>query len=995
MKKYLIALTITLTASLCYSQGVITTVAGTGTCCANADNASALLAYLQGPDGLTIDSLGNFYIWESQLGRIRKVSTSGTITTVAGIGGMFGSSGDGGPATSALLQGGTTHAGLAFDNAGNLYISDTNNHRIRKVNSSGVISTVAGNGSQGFSGDNGPATSAMLYYPEGIAVDAAGNLYIADTSNLRIRKVSPSGTITTVAGNGNVVFSGDGGPATSAALTSPNGVTVDNAGNIYIADGRRVRKVNTAGIISTVAGTGVAGSAGDGGPGTSAELKAANGITVDSAGNIYFADVSNQRIRKIDAAGIITTIAGNTLGYSGDGGLSTSALLATPHDVVLDAAGNIILTDTGNHRVRKIAASGGPSISATPGTLLFAYTIGGAIPAAQTMSISSSGAALSFSASASTTTGGNWLTVNPTSGTSPASLSVSVTPTGLPGGVYQGAITLTPSGAPSATFSVSLTVTGAGAPSFTAASIVNATGYQNKLAPDTVFAIFGSNMGPATLVAAAGPNYPLSLGGTSITFTPASGGSPIDAKLVYSVAGQIAGLLPSSIAPGPYAVRVTYNTLTSAPQNVNVVARSFGIATSNSAGSGVAQATIGNVNGGISLTRFTAGTIAFGGLNWTLGPTHPGDTVVLWGTGGGADPANDTGGTSGDQTAAGNFIVNVDGRPITPLYAGASSGYPGLWQVNFTLPADITLDCFASVQVSAGGELSNSVIIPIAGAGQASCVDPNTPSSILTKLDAGGNIVIGAFALGKIASSTTAVANETASGSILSFSAAEWLALTSGPLFGACRVYDRTYPVGGLDPSTPDAYLDAGSTLSLAGPNLAAGTVLTTVATPRGNAYAKTLAAGTLTGGTYTLAGAGGTQVGSFSVPTSFPASFTVTNFDTTTVVDRSKPLTFNWTGSSFDQVAIVVSTAVATATTRHLTTITCTVPGAPGSYSVPAAALAYLSPAAASGAAFGTIAVEGLGKPGSFTANLLAGGQIDWGTFSSNYGLSKNIAVQ
>ena len=244
------------------------------------------------------------------------------------------------------------------------------------------------------------------------------------------------------------------------------------------------------------------------------------------------------------------------------------------------------------------------------------------------------------------------------------------------------------------------------------------------------------------------------------------------------------------------------------------------------------------------------------------------------------------------------------------------------------------------VQVSAGGELSNSVIIPIAGVGQASCVDPTMPGSILGKLDAGGSVVIGAFALGKIATSTTAVATETASGSILSFSAAEWLTLNSGPLFGACRVFDRTYPAGGLDPATPDAYLDAGSKLSLAGPNLAAGTVLTTVATSRGNAYANTLAAGTLTGGNYTLVGPGGTQVGSFTVPTSFPANFTVTNFDSTTVVDRSKPLTFNWTGSSFDQVAIIVSTAVATSTSRHLTTINCTVPGAPGTYSVPVAAL-------------------------------------------------------
>ncbi len=267
-----------------------------------------------------------------------------------------------------------------------------------------------------------------------------------------------------------------------------------------------------------------------------------------------------------------------------------------------------------------------------PSTYLFSYTIGGSAPASQTMSVSSSAAALSFTASVSTTSGGNWLTVNPVSGTTPSSLTVSVSPSGLPGGVYQGAITITPAGASAQSFAVSLTVTGAGAPSFTAAGIVNATGYQNKLAPDTVFTIFGSGMGPSSLVAATGPNYPTSLGGTSITFTPATGGQPINAKLVYSVAGQVAGLLPSSIAPGTYAVRLTYNTLVSAPQNVTVASRSFGIATSNSAGSGTAQATIGNVNGGVSLTRFTSGSLAYNGLNWTLSPSHPGDTVVLWGT---------------------------------------------------------------------------------------------------------------------------------------------------------------------------------------------------------------------------------------------------------------------------------------------------------------------------------------------------------------------------
>jgi uncharacterized protein (TIGR03437 family) len=993
MKQSLTAWIFALAGILVHGQGTITTVVGTGACCADADGVSALLAYLQGPDGLTLDPAGNLYIWESQLGRIRKVSSSGIITTVAGIGGSFGSSGDGGPATSALLAGGTIHAGLAFDNAGNLYISDTNNHKIRKVNSTGIITTLAGTGTAGFSGDNGPAAKATLNYPTGIAVDAAGNLYIADNSNSRIRKVTTSGIITTVAGNGNVVFAGDGGPATSAAVPTPTGVTVDGAGNLYIGSDRRIRKLNTTGVISTLAGTGTSGNSGDGGLAVNAQMKAPYGMVVDAAGNLYFADASNQRIRKVDAAGIMTTIAGSTLGYSGDGGPSTNALLSVPHDVVLDASGNILFTDTGNSRVRKIAQAAANSISATPATLQFSYTIGGPVPPAQTTNVSSSGAALSFTASA--TTGGNWLSVSPSSGTTPAALNISISPAGLPGGVYQGAITVTPAGAPSQSYAVSLTVTGAGAPSFTTSSVLNATGYQNKLAPDTVFVIFGNGMGPSSIAVAQAPNYPISLGGTSVTFTPASGGSPISAKLVYSVSSQIAGLLPSSIAPGTYAVQVTYNSLASAPQNITVAARSFGIAAANSDGNGLAQASIGNVNGGVSLTRFTAGALAFNGLNWTLTPAHPNDTLVLWGTGGGADPANDTGGTSGDQTAAGNFSVLVDGRAITPQYAGASSGYPGLWQVNFTLPADITLDCYATVEVSAGGELGNTVVIPIADRAQSSCVDPNTPTAVLAKLDAGANITFGAFAVAKIGTANSGPYQETASGSVFSYSPAEWITLNSGPIFGACRLYDRTYPAGGLDPATPDAFLDAGPTLGLAGPNVPAGTVLSTVTSIKGPSYDKLLNTGTLTAGNYTITGSGGTQVGPFSATAIFPNSFAATNFDATTAIDRGKPLTITWTGTGFDTVAIIVSTVIATSTSRHLSTLNCFAPAAAGSYTIPAAALAGLSAAGASGTSFGNLAVEANGTFGTFTATLAKGGQLDLGRFGTNLGVAKNLAVQ
>jgi uncharacterized protein (TIGR03437 family) len=532
-------------------------------------------------------------------------------------------------------------------------------------------------------------------------------------------------------------------------------------------------------------------------------------------------------------------------------------------------------------------------------------------------------------------------------------------------------------------------------PTIATGGIVNATGYQATLAPDTVFVIFGSGMGPAALAAGtASPSYPASLSGTSIGFTPAAGGSAIPATIVYTSAGQVAGLLPSSIAPGTYAVRVTYNGQPSAPQNVTVAARSYGIASANSSGSGLAQSTIGNVNGGLSLTRFTTGSVGFNGFNYTLTPAHPGDTLVLWGTGGGADAANDTGGTSGDQTAAGNFMVNIGGVSIKPLYAGASSGYPGLWQVNFVLPQDIAPDCFATAQVSAGGQVGNSVTIPIAAPGQAACSDSTLSASSLAKLDSGGSIVVGAFAVAKITTAATNTSQETASGAVFKFTSAEWIISHSGPLFGPCRVYDRSYPAGGQDPGIASASLDAGSRIPLTGPNVAAGFALGTTQVSYGPVYTGALTTGTLVNGSYTLAAPGGTQVGPFNATTTFPSSFTLTNLSSINSIDRTQPLVLNWTGSGFDQVAIVISTTVATAALRHLTTITCTVPAATGGYTVPSGALAYLSQVAASGASSGTLSVQGTNQP-TFAASVSGGGQFDFASFAGNLGVSKNVAVQ
>src|ERR1017187_2970411 len=335
------------------SNGVITTVAGNGTAGFSGDNGPATSAELYIPLGVAVDSAGNLYIADFANGLIRKVSNS-VITTVAGNGTAF--SGDNGPATSAQLS---FPSGGAADSAGNFYIADFGNYRIRnrKV-PNGVITTVAGNGTDGFSGDNGPATSAQLHGPWGVAVDSAGNLYVADRDNNRIRKVS-NGVITTVAGNGTVGFSGDSGPATSAQLSLPNSVAVDSAGNVYIADSNnnRVRKVSN-GVITTVAGNGLYGYSGDNGPATSAHLYTPFGVAVDSVGNLYIADTGNYRIRKV-SNGVITTIAGNgTHGFSGDNGPATSAQLYAPFGVTLDSVGKVYVVDRDNSRVRMLTPTG-------------------------------------------------------------------------------------------------------------------------------------------------------------------------------------------------------------------------------------------------------------------------------------------------------------------------------------------------------------------------------------------------------------------------------------------------------------------------------------------------------------------------------------------------------------------------------------------------------------------------------------------------------------
>jgi len=278
------------------------------------------------------------------------------IYTVAG-NGVSGYSGDGGAATAAKL---TLPAGVATDASGNVYVCDLWNNRIREVNTSGIISTFAGNGTGSYSGDGGPATAATLSSPYGVAVDASGNIYIADYNNNRIRKVNTSGIISTFAGNGTAGYSGDGGAATAATISSPFDVAVDASGNVYFSDTGNdvIRKVNTSGIISTIAGNGTTGFSGDGGLATAAELNFPRGVAVDASGNVYIADASNNRIRKVNTSGIISTIAGNGGGgFSGDGGLATAAALNGPAGVAVDASGHIYISDANNYRVRELKST--------------------------------------------------------------------------------------------------------------------------------------------------------------------------------------------------------------------------------------------------------------------------------------------------------------------------------------------------------------------------------------------------------------------------------------------------------------------------------------------------------------------------------------------------------------------------------------------------------------------------------------------------------------
>ena len=321
----------------------------------SGDGNLAVNAQFDGPTDLIYDTDGNLFFVDGQNSVVRKIDTNGIISTIAG-NGTPGYSGDGGLATEAQLY---VPYGIVFDSNNNLYISEIGNNVIRKIDTDGIISTIAGNGIKGYSGDGGLATDAQLYGPFGITFDNNNNLYIGERYNNVIRKIDTNGIITTIAGNGTQGYSGDGGPATSALLYGCRSVTFKDNGDLYIADGNNhvIRKIDTNGIISTIVGNGIQGYSGDGDLAINAQINYPRIVIFDNYDNFYFSESSSHVIRKVDNTGVITTVAGNgTSGYSGDGGIATNAELKAPFGMILDskdAGGNLVFSDNNNNVIRK------------------------------------------------------------------------------------------------------------------------------------------------------------------------------------------------------------------------------------------------------------------------------------------------------------------------------------------------------------------------------------------------------------------------------------------------------------------------------------------------------------------------------------------------------------------------------------------------------------------------------------------------------------------
>src|ERR1022692_1526795 len=716
------------------ASGVITTVAGNGAAGYSGDGGPATSAKLDQPYAVAVDGPGNIYIADTANNVIRKVAAAtGIITTVAGNGAAY-YSGDGGPATNAQL---VYPPGVAVDGSGNLYISDLSNVVRKVAAATGIITTVAGNGAAGYSGDGGPAINASFHSPSGMAVDGSGNLYIGDTGNDAIRKVAAAtGIVTTVAGNGAAGYSGDGGPASSAGLSGPQGVAVDGSGNLFVADTGNavIRKVAAAtGIIATVAGNGTAGYAGNGGAAIKAKLSGPSGVAVDGAGNLYIADWQNNLIRRVTAAtGIITTVAGNRAeGYSGDGGPATSAELNLPIGVAVDSSGNVYIADSNNYRIRLLVPMASRALLSVTKTHTGSFTLG---QAGATYSVVVSNAANAGATSGTVTLSEvipNGLTLQSMSGTGwnctsntetctrsdtlgggtrypPITVAVNVGTDGPSQVTNQ--VTLTGGGQALATGATD-TATIVANPSTAVVTTVSAASGAAPVTADSIVSLYGVNISTAVYTASAGPPAPLppALGGVSATITDSSGKTaPIG--LIVVTPSQVNAVLPAGLATGEATIDLVSSTGLPITGDVTLVTVAPSLFTADESGKGTAaaQVVIAHQDGSQTFIGAIASCNSSGCTPTPidLGSSTDQAVVELFGTG-----IRGAGGAS-------NVTVTVGSVQGTVQYAGAQGGgaagsYYGLDQVNVLLPRSLVGSGTMNVVLTAGGQSANTVTVDI------------------------------------------------------------------------------------------------------------------------------------------------------------------------------------------------------------------------------------------------------------------------------------------
>jgi uncharacterized protein (TIGR03437 family) len=545
----------------------------------------------------------------------------------------------------------------------------------------------------------------------------------------------------------------------------------------------------------------------------------------------------------------------------------------------------------------------------------------------------------------------------------------------------------------------------------TVRSVNNAASYGSDIAQGSIFVVFGSGMGPAALAQAGALPLGTSLSGTSVRFTPVAGGAAVDAYMVYTSAGQVAALLPSTAPVGDHNVTVTYNGATSAAVRARVTQRAYGMITLNSAGSGLAV--IQNASEGSRVMQFTA-------------PARPGQVMVLWGTGLGpvTVPDNQAPGAQ-DLRAAANVKVIVGGIEVDPVYAGRSPSLPGADQINFTIPGNVQTGCSIPLQVRVGTALSPTTSMAIAPGGRAVCEHPVFSEDTLRRIDAGGNVTIGSFSLSSISTSIAVpvlgninLKVEGAAGAFQRLTLANFDSVSSdvSPQIGGCQVIQTQFDQSGQEVTVPPpTALDAGA-LTLNGPNVA-----NRAFTKTQNYYNLTISdlsggLGSILGGgspgiaagTYTITGAGGDGVGAFTASVRLSGVPTWTNQAAITAVNRSQPLTINWTGAAADDYVVVTGSAGnlvgGSQGTYRGASFFCTARGNANSLTVPTSILQQLPavPAVdlASGAAPNAIGVLSVAvanneNNGRFTAPLRAGGNIDYGFFSYVFGGLKTLAYQ